>query len=54
VRMQSGPKGDLWIREDGLTHPWTLLKRKLLFIFTLPFRNARDWFCSSCRFDAPC
>jgi hypothetical protein len=21
VRMQSGPKGDLWIREDGLTHP---------------------------------
>jgi hypothetical protein len=21
VRMQSGSKGDLWIREDGLTHP---------------------------------
>jgi len=21
VRMQSGPKGDLWIREDGPTHP---------------------------------
>ena len=21
VRMQSGPKGDLWIREDGRTHP---------------------------------
>jgi len=31
MRMQSGPKGDLWIREDGPNHRWIFFERGFIF-----------------------
>ena len=31
MRLQSGPKGDLWIREDGPNHRWIFFERWFIF-----------------------